>query len=205
MSSAVFSFLGAELVGVTVGEAQNPRRAVPRAVRLTFFRILLFYIILILLLGLNIPYNSPLLLTAATVSAHSMNANASPFVVAAKLALIPTLSSLINACILIFTFSAANSDLYIATRTLYSLSIEHNAPSIFLSTDSRGVPIYALALSSALCTIAYISVDIGVFKTFLYFISRKLHPVCVLYFFPNSMSICNFPRPANSSSSRQFS
>lgn len=173
MSSAVFSFLGAELVGVTAGEAQNPRRAIPRAVRLTFFRILLFYIILILLLGLNIPYNSPLLLTAATASTHSVNANASPFVVAAKLALIPTLPSLINACILIFTFSAANSDLYIATRTLYSLSIEHNAPSIFSRTDSRGVPIYALGLSSTLCTIAYISVHIGAFQTFQYFISRK--------------------------------
>ena len=39
MTSAVFSYLGAELVGVTVGEAQNPRRAIPRAVKLTFFRI----------------------------------------------------------------------------------------------------------------------------------------------------------------------
>ncbi|KAM3077456.1 amino acid transporter [Clarireedia jacksonii] len=171
MSSAVFSFLGAELVGVTVGEAQNPRRAIPRAVRLTFYRILIFYLVLILLLGMNVPYNSRLLLTANNIGNKAVNAEASPFVVAAHIARVQALPSLINACILVFTFSAANSDLYIATRTLYALSVEHNAPRIFSYTNDRGVPIYALALSSSLCTIAFISVHIGAFATFQYFIS----------------------------------
>ncbi|PQE04086.1 Dicarboxylic amino acid permease protein [Rutstroemia sp. NJR-2017a BVV2] len=171
MSSAVFSFLGAELVGVTVGEAQNPRKAIPRAVRLTFYRILIFYIVLILLLGMNVPYNSRFLLTANTIGNEAVNAEASPFVVAAQIAQVQALPSLINACILVFTFSAANSDLYIATRTLYALSVEHNAPRIFSYTNDRGVPIYALALSSALCTTAFISVHIGAFATFQYFIS----------------------------------
>jgi len=34
MVSATFAFLGTELVGVTVGEAQNPRKTIPRAIRL---------------------------------------------------------------------------------------------------------------------------------------------------------------------------
>jgi amino acid transporter len=33
MVTAVFAFLGTELVGVTVGEAQNPRRNIPRAIK----------------------------------------------------------------------------------------------------------------------------------------------------------------------------
>ncbi|RDL38531.1 Uncharacterized protein BP5553_02871 [Venustampulla echinocandica] len=171
LSSAVFSFLGAELVGVTVGEAQNPRKAVPRAVKLTFFRIVFFYIILIFLLGLTVPYNSPLLLSANNVSDNTVSAEASPFVVAARLAGVKAVPDIINVCLLAFTFSAANSDLYIATRSLYSLAVEGSAPRIFSRTNSRGVPIYALALSAAFCTLAFMIVDVGTFTTFQYFVS----------------------------------
>jgi yeast amino acid transporter len=171
MSNAVFSYLGAELVGITVGEAQNPRKAIPRAVKLTFFRIVFFYLILILLLGMNVPYNSPNLISAANESKNTASAKASPFVVAATLAGVPAMDSLINVCLLIFTFSAANSDLYIATRSLYSLAIEGNAPRIFSRTNDRGVPIYALALSSICCTSAYMSVSISAFRTFQSFVS----------------------------------
>lgn len=171
MSSAVFSFLGAELVGVTVGEAQNPRKAIPRAVKLTFFRIVFFYLALILLLGMVVPYNSPLLLSANTASDETVSAEASPFVVAALIAGAQGLPDVINVCLLIFTFSAANSDLYIATRSLYSLAVEGNAPRFFSRTNDKGVPIYALALSSACCSIAFMSTDVGTFKTFSFFVS----------------------------------
>jgi amino acid transporter len=171
MSNAVFSYLGAELVGITVGEAQNPRKAIPRAVKLTFFRIVFFYLVLILLLGMTVPYKSHLLQSAANKSKGTVSADASPFVVAAKLAGVNTVSHLINVCLLIFTFSAANSDLYIATRSLYSLAIEGNAPRIFSRTNDRGVPIYALGFSSLFCTSAYMSVKLGAFRTFQYFVA----------------------------------
>ena len=172
LSSAVFSFLGAELVGVTVGEAQNPRKAIPRAVRMTFFRIVFFYLVLVLLLGMTVPYNSTLLLSSVNESINSVNAEASPFVVAARVAGVNNaIPNLINVCLLLFTFSAANSDLYIATRTLYALAVESNAPRIFSHTNQRGVPIYSLALSASFCSIAFISEKIGSFKAFQYFIS----------------------------------
>lgn len=171
LTAGVFAFLGAELVGVTTGEAQNPRKAIPRAVKLTFFRIVVFYIVLILLLGINVPYNSPILLSATNEAEGTASANASPFVAAALIAGIKTLPSLIKSCILVFTFSATNSDLYIASRTLYGLSVEGNAPRIFSRTNDRGVPIYALGLSSSFCLIAFISAKAGAFKTFQYFIS----------------------------------
>ena len=170
MQNAVFSYLGAELVGITVGEAQNPRKAIPRAVRLTFFRIVFFYLVLVLLLGMNVPYTSRSLLSSVSESQKTASANASPFVVAAMLAGVPTIKNLINVCLLIFTFSAANSDLYIATRSLYALAVEGNAPKIFSRTDDRGVPIYALALSSICCVSAYMCIVETVFKTFQYFV-----------------------------------
>ena len=58
LATAVYAFSGTELVGVTVGEAKNPRLNMPKAVRMTFFRILFFYIISVFLLGMVVPYSS---------------------------------------------------------------------------------------------------------------------------------------------------
>jgi amino acid transporter len=171
LTSAVFSFLGAELVGVTVGEAQNPRKAIPRAVRLTFFRILFFYLLLVFLLGLTVPSDSPLLLSANNEQSVGVSGDVSPFTVAAQLAGVPIMKDFINVCLLIFTISGANSALYIATRTLYSLSVEGNAPKIFSRTNDRGVPIFALGLCSGCALIAYISQKRHVFSVFQDFVS----------------------------------
>lgn len=169
MVSATFAYLGTELVGVTVGEAQNPRKTIPRAIKLTFYRILFFYVLSVLLLGTLVPYNSPEL-AFATNSDNSSSAAASPFVVAIKLAAIPVLPHILNACILIFVFSAANSDLYIATRTIYGLSREGKAPAFLSWTDNRGVPIYSLGLCSLIACIAYMNVSSDSQTVFGYFV-----------------------------------
>ena len=168
--TAVFAFLGTELVGVTVGEAQNPRRTVPRAIRLTFWRIVVFYIISVLLLGMCVPYNSPLLLFA-TKKTTTTNAAASPFVVAIQIAKIPYLPSILNAGFLIFIFSAANSDLYIGTRTLYGLACEGKAPAILKHTNAKGIPIYALGVTSLFCLLGFMCVRKGSATVFGYFVN----------------------------------
>jgi amino acid transporter len=167
-TTAVFAYLGTELVGVTVGEAANPRKAIPRAIKLTFFRILIFYVVLVFLLGMLVPYNSNKLLAANKSSA---SAAASPFVVAIEISGIKVLPGLFNACVLIFVFSAANSDLYIASRTLYGLAHEGKAPRIFKRTDARGVPIFALALSAAFCLLAFLGVKTSSYTVFGYFVN----------------------------------
>jgi hypothetical protein len=104
--TAVFAFTGIELVGVTADEAQNPRKTIPRAIRLTFARIAFFYVTAVFLLGLLVPYNSSQLLFANSAGS---TAAASPFVVAINISGIGTLPGILNGCIFIFTFSAANS------------------------------------------------------------------------------------------------
>lgn len=156
MVTAVFAYLGTELVGVTVGEAQNPRKTIPRAIKLTFYRIIFFYVLSVFLLGLIVPYNHPDLIFAST---KSNSAAASPFVVAIQIAGIKGLPGFLNACILIFVFSAANSDLYIATRTIYGIALQGKAPRILAKTDRRGVPYVALALSACFCLLAYMNVS----------------------------------------------
>lgn len=168
MITATFAYLGTELVGVTVGEAQNPRKTIPRAIRLTFYRILFFYVLSVLLLGMLVPYDSPLLSDATKLSNTS---RASPFVVAITLSGINTLPGILNGCILLFVFSAANSDLYIASRTIYGLAAEGKAPAILARTDARGVPIYALGLSTAFALLAFMNVGDDSKVVFSYFVN----------------------------------
>ncbi|KAF2114152.1 amino acid permease Dip5 [Lophiotrema nucula] len=166
--NAVFAYLGTELVGVTVGEAQNPRKTIPRAIKLTFYRILFFYCLSVLFLGMLVPYNSTDL---AFATKAGTKASASPFVVAIRLAGIKHLPGILNACILLFTFSASNSDLYIASRTLFGLAEQGHAPRFFAYTDKRGVPVTALGFSAMFCCLAYMNCTDDAKVVFGYFVN----------------------------------
>jgi amino acid transporter len=60
---------------------------------------------------------------------------------------VEVLGDIINTMILVFLVSAANSDLYIALWTLYSLALLGHAPRIFHKVTKRGVPIGAVLVS----------------------------------------------------------
>lgn len=168
MGTASFAYLSTEFIGVTVGEAQNPRRTIPRAARLIFYRIFLFYVLSVFLLGMLVPYNSPKL---AFATKQSTSAAASPFVVAIVLAGIDVLPGILNACILVFVFSAGISDLYISSRTLYGLAGSGKAPRFLAKTNDRGVPVAALAVSAAFALLAFMNVSSDSKKIFNYFIN----------------------------------
>ncbi|KZV99166.1 hypothetical protein EXIGLDRAFT_726231 [Exidia glandulosa HHB12029] len=168
MVNALFAFIGTELIGVTVGEAQNPRKNIPIAIRRTFWRILVFYVGGVFVIGLTVPSTNHDLFTATKAKT---GAAASPFVVAATLVGIKTLPSIINACILIFVLSAANSDLYIGSRTLYGLAIEGKAPAIFKRVNRAGVPYAALILCTAFCFLVFLNLATSSAKVFGYFVN----------------------------------
>jgi amino acid transporter len=72
---------------VAAAEAKNPRRNIPKAIKRVYIRVLLFYIGGVLIIGLLVPSNNPLL------DLNSDNASASPFVIAFNTAGIKTLPS----------------------------------------------------------------------------------------------------------------
>lgn len=164
--TAVFAYLGTELVGIVFSETRNPRRAIPKAIKLTFYRILFFYILSILFLGMAVLANDPLLL-----SAKGNTASASPFVIAIKNAKIHGLDHVINACILIFVLSAANSDMYVCLRTSYSLAVAGYAPKFFCKTNKMGVPYYGIMFSFAFALLAFMTVSQGSAEIFTYFVN----------------------------------
>lgn len=165
---ALFAYLGVELTGIVAAEAQNPRRNVPKAIKLTMYRIIVFYVVSIFLLGMCVPYNDPALLAAKK---QSTSAAASPFVVAINTAGIKVLPHIFNACVLAFVFSACNSDLYVGSRSLYSLAVDGKAPKLFAKTNRWGIPHFALALTTSFCLLAYMTVSSSSSQIFAYFVN----------------------------------
>ncbi|KAF5006683.1 hypothetical protein FDECE_6975 [Fusarium decemcellulare] len=168
MINATFAYMGTELVGVTVAEAQNPRKTIPKAIKLTYYRILFFYCLSVLLVGMIVPYNSKELVFATTAKP---GASASPFVVAAKVAGVRAVPDIVNACICIFVFSASNTDLYISSRTLHALASDGLAPKVFKKTNKNGVPVYALGVSGLFCLLAFMNVSDDSTKVFGHFVN----------------------------------
>ncbi|KAF9400765.1 hypothetical protein BGX21_003533 [Mortierella sp. AD011] len=148
---AGFSFQGTELIGIAAGESENPRKNVPKAIKQVFWRILLFYIISIFIIGLIIPYNDPSLLNSGGVDKAAVAV--SPFTLVLQKAFKPA-SHIMNGVILITVLSAGNSGMYASTRTLLMLARDGKAPAIFGRVNSRGIPMYSLLCTtviSALC------------------------------------------------------
>ncbi|GAA6045805.1 hypothetical protein NBRC10513_005213 [Rhodotorula toruloides] len=158
---AAFSYLGTEIVALTAGEAENPRRNVPKAIRRVFYRILFFYVIGTFVMGLIVSPNDPNLTNADGV-------NASPWVIAIKNAGIKGLPSVINTVVLLSAFSAGNSDLYASSRTLYGLACDGKAPAIFRRCTKNGLPIYCLILTALVGLLAYMNVSTGSTTAFNY-------------------------------------
>ena len=95
----------------------------------------------------------------------------SPFVVAATDAGIQKLADAVNGLLLVFTISAANSDIYLASRTAWALAKDRQAPQILQRTNKRGVPVPAVALSSLFIVLGFMNATNGAANVFNYFVS----------------------------------
>jgi len=163
LPQAAFPYISTEIVAIAAGEAKNPRRNLPRAIRRVCIRILVFYIGGVTIIGLLVPSTDP------GLALDSGTAAASPFVIAIKRSGIKSLPGLINACLLTSAWSAASSDLYTSSRALYGLAIAGNAPSIFKKTLRNGLPITSLLMCSAFSLLAFMGVHAGSGKVFTWF------------------------------------
>lgn len=113
--TAAFAYTGTELTGLAAAEADNPRKEIPKASNQVVWRIGIFYIVNLFLIGLILPATSPLY-------TENSGSHASPFVLAIQLAGIPVLPSIFNAVILISVMSVANSCTFGSTRTMQALA-----------------------------------------------------------------------------------
>ncbi|KAJ3542357.1 hypothetical protein NM208_g4152 [Fusarium decemcellulare] len=153
--NAAFSFGGIETVAVAGGEAENPRRNIPKAVRRVFWRILFFYVLGALAIGMTVPHNDANLLSAQANGAKG--AAASPWVIAISRANIKVLPSIINAVILSSAASSANAMTFNGSRYLYALASNGQAPQIFLKCNKDGVPWVGVLSVATISLLSFLS------------------------------------------------
>lgn len=149
---AGYSFQGTELIGVTAGESENPEKTIPKAVKQVFWRILIFYVLAIVVIGLLIPYTSSDLLGASS----SEEIAKSPFTIVFQNAGFAFAASVMNAVILSSILSAGNSGMYASTRMLYAMSKDKLAYPIFAKLNAKGTPINSLIATTAVVIIVFL-------------------------------------------------
>lgn len=160
--NAAFSFGGVEMVAVAAGEAENPRKNIPKAVKRVFWRILVFYVLGSLAIGVCVASDDDQLL-------HGSGSAASPWVIAVNRAGIKTLPSIINAVILTSASSSANAFLYTGSRYLFALAQNGQAPRVFLKCTNRGVPVWAILFTASFACLTYMTVSSGSATVFGWF------------------------------------
>ena len=139
LTLAITSYMGVEVIAVTAGEAQRPEESIPRAMRTIVFRLIIFYVLAMAVMLAMTPWNQT----------GSASINGSPFVRAFATAGVPYAASIMNLVVITAALSSANTNLYLTTRMLFSLSRGNYAPAWVGRLSSNGVPHRALALSTA--------------------------------------------------------
>lgn len=162
---AGYSFIcSPELIVAGAAEVKEPRRSIKKAAGTFIHRLVFFYVLGSLCIGVIVDsVNNKKLLS------NSSDASASPFVLGIQNAGIPVLNHIINAVILTSAASAGNSFLYSASRSIYTLAHRGKAPKIFKVTNRFSVPYVAVIVSWLIGCLAYLNVSSGGAKVFAWF------------------------------------
>ncbi|KAI7828123.1 lysine-specific permease [Gamsiella multidivaricata] len=163
--SVGFAYGGTELSGVTAAESSNPHKHVPKAVNTVLVRIAFFYILSIFFLASIVPNNDPRMLNADGTVVNA------PFTIVFLTAGMKGGANYMNAVIFTSVVSATNSDFYVATRMLMSLARNGWAPKFVGRTNARGVPVVAVAITTAFSCIALVMIYAGAAVVFDWLVS----------------------------------
>jgi amino acid transporter, AAT family len=137
LTLVVTSYMGIEVIAVTAGEAKDPEKSIPRAMRTIVFRLILFYVLAITVMLAMTPWNKA-----------GSGITGSPFVGAFSAVGIPFAASIMNLVVITAALSSCNTDLYLVTRMLFSLARGRYAPASLGRLSKTGVPHRALAVST---------------------------------------------------------
>lgn len=134
---AIFSFYGIEVIAVTSGEAKDPVTAIPAALRTMALRLFLFYVLAIGIMVTFIPWTQ--------IGAHVVRE--SPFVRLFENVGIPYAAGIMNFVVLTAALSSMNTNIYLTSRMLFSLSRGRYAPKFLGKLSANGTPVAATVLS----------------------------------------------------------
>ncbi len=138
LTLAITSYMGVEVIAVTAGEAKDPAKSIPRAMRTIVFRLVVFYVLAIGIMLAMTPWDQT-----------GSDLTGSPFVRALSIARIPFAAGIMNLVVITAALSSANTNLYLTTRMLFSLARGNYAPRWLGYLSATGVPHRALGISTA--------------------------------------------------------
>lgn len=167
MTNAVFSFAGVESIAMAGAETRNPRKAIPKACRNVFIRIILFYMLAILIVGMLVSSQDDRL----GKPENEGTAAQSPFVIAAAAAGIESIPHIVNAIVITSAWSSSNQSLLSGTRALYALALKKQAPQIFLRTASWGVPYVCVGAFTVVMFLSFMSLSDGALQAFQWLVN----------------------------------
>ncbi|CEP64501.1 amino acid permease LALA0_S12e00232g [Lachancea lanzarotensis] len=152
--SAAYSFSGTELVVLTASESRNVE-SVSRAAKGTFWRITIFYIVTVVVIGCLVPYTNENLLGGS----NGEDVSASPFVIALKNqgSMGKSVSNFMNLVILISVFSVCNSSVYASSRIIQALGACGQLPRACAYVDKKGRPLVGIAVCGAFGLLGFIA------------------------------------------------
>lgn len=136
MQIVMFAYVGVELIGVTAGEAQDPKVVLPRATNGIILRILIFYIGALIVIMALVPWNE-------------LSPSVSPFVYVFEKLRVPAAAGLINLVVITAASSSCNSGLFSTGRMLWSLAQRGHGPRPFARLSPRHVPAAGIHASAA--------------------------------------------------------
>lgn len=135
LQMVMFAYLGIEMIGVTAGEVQNPKKTLSRAIDSVFWRILIFYVGALFVIMSIYPWNE-------------IGQKGSPFVMTFDQFGIPYAAGIINFVVLTAALSSCNSGIFSTGRMLFNLAQQGEASPKFGRLNKSGVPEAAIIVSA---------------------------------------------------------
>ena len=135
----ILAFNGIEVIAVTSGEAENPQKVIPAALRSMGFRLFAFYILALGVIVTFVPWTS--------VGAKAITG--SPFVTVFATSGIRQAAGVMNFVVITAALSSMNTNVYLCSRMLFSLSRGGYAPSLLGRLSRSGTPVPAILVSGA--------------------------------------------------------
>lgn len=179
-----FAYSGTEIVCIAACEAKDPRRALPSATKRVFWRILIFYVIAVFMVSLNLYAGDPRLLryytdvsvdfntnyaveyvggnhcsAGAQVFAGYGNGAQSPWIIALQSSNLCRASWAINGLLVFCAVSCGNAQLYVLSRTIYSLALQGKAPKVLTKCNRWGIPYVAVLFAASFGLFSFISIS----------------------------------------------
>ncbi|MEH7083498.1 amino acid permease [Neobacillus drentensis] len=143
----MFSYGGAELIGVAITETKDAERVLPKIIKGAVWRVIIFYIL-------------PILIICGLMPWDKVTGTDSPFVQVFSATGLPGAAHIMNFVLLTAVLSAANSGIYATSRTLFSMAQSGVAPKVLAKLSAKGIPLTGIMLTSV-CMLA------GVFLAYL--------------------------------------